>query len=279
MCVSGLLAPGERSEWSSLRPYWLLALAVSGSRMCFAAWGFSVSSTDVPSYAAARVPFGVLRRSMCSGSLAARLDAAAGELPESCLESGWAYCCGAGRWARLCPSGAVLWRRSKAREGAGGMEVCGPSGEGSCDWRTIVMVGEAVRAALGRMQGGLARGRRAGCAGCTCLQAVVRGRRSVDDYTARLHHSWRVPMPSRSRRLSAATNMSFYAWPRVCYARMASYWRVASRDPGGFGGEAVAESARCWGGRVRALARGGDVWAGAAGGGERGGSSMRAGGA
>jgi hypothetical protein len=45
----------------------MLDSAVTGKRMCLVACGFSVCSTDVPSYAAANIPFGVFRLSMCSG--------------------------------------------------------------------------------------------------------------------------------------------------------------------------------------------------------------------
>lgn len=75
-------------------PYGMLDSAVTGSRMCLVAWGSPFFSTDVPSYAAANIPFGVLRRSMCSAGLGVRPDSVAGEPYELCLDSGWAYCCG-----------------------------------------------------------------------------------------------------------------------------------------------------------------------------------------
>jgi len=87
--------------------------------MCLVACGAPLSSTDVPSYAAARMPLGVLRRSMCSGGLV-RLESEAGALYELCLDSGWAYW--AGRWWwRLMPSGVLLWRRREGGAGAGGV--------------------------------------------------------------------------------------------------------------------------------------------------------------
>jgi hypothetical protein len=111
----------------------MLDSAVTGSRICLVACGLSVCSTDVPSYAAASMPLGVLRRSMCSGGLDALAASEACELYEACLDSGKAYCWGGGRWARLRLSEGVAWRK------CGGCGWDGDWGGGGC-CRTMVMM-------------------------------------------------------------------------------------------------------------------------------------------
>jgi hypothetical protein len=94
---SCLVAAGDRRGRSCLKPYGMFDSAVTGKSMCLVACGFSVCSTDVPSYAAANIPFGVLRRSICSGGLDAPPMSELCELYELCLDKGCAYCCGKGR--------------------------------------------------------------------------------------------------------------------------------------------------------------------------------------
>ena len=90
----------------------MLASAVTGRRMCLVAWGFSVCSTDVPSYAAAKMPLGVLRRSMCSGGFRAPAASELCEPYELWRERGCAYRWGSGCWARVRASKAEALRRS-----------------------------------------------------------------------------------------------------------------------------------------------------------------------
>jgi hypothetical protein len=141
---SCLALPGDRSGRFCFRPYGILDSAVTGKRMCLVACGFSVCSTEVPSYAAAKIPLGVLRRSICSGGFRAPPASELCELYELCLDKGWAYCCGRECWARLRPSKPEALRRSGGWDGDGGrlLYMCGGCGWGGyC--RTMVMMDRA----------------------------------------------------------------------------------------------------------------------------------------